>query len=110
MELVSDVQLMLKCSMQFYAFSYEVRSEAKKVHDLFFDILKIAFPDTDFREARNSISFSSSVTTPASGPSSRQKLAGQSKSQKLVKNMDAENSPFQKHILEYPFKPLMTLR
>ncbi|KAL0283192.1 UNVERIFIED_CONTAM: ATP-dependent helicase BRM [Sesamum radiatum] len=105
MELVSDVQLMLKCSMQFYAFSYEVRSEAKKVHDLFFDILKIAFPDTDFREARNSISFSSSVTTPASGPSSRQKLAGQSKSQKLVKNMDAENSPFQKpHSLEYPFK------
>ncbi|KAL0339434.1 UNVERIFIED_CONTAM: ATP-dependent helicase BRM [Sesamum angustifolium] len=104
MGLVSDVQLMLKCSMQFYAFSYEVRSEAKKVHDLFFDILKIAFPDTDFREARNSISFSSSVTTPASGPSSRQKLAGQSKSQKLVKNMDAENSPFQKPHSRVPFQ------
>ncbi|KAL0347801.1 UNVERIFIED_CONTAM: ATP-dependent helicase BRM [Sesamum calycinum] len=92
MELVSDVQLMLKCSMQFYAFSYEVRSEAKKVHDLFFDILKIAFPDTDFREARNSISFSSSVTTPASGPSSRQKLAGQSKSQKLESRLSSSKS------------------
>ncbi|KAL2251759.1 ATP-dependent helicase BRM [Sesamum indicum] len=103
MELVSDVQLMLKCSMQFYGSSYEVRSEARKVHDLFFDILKIAFPDTDFQEARNSISFSSSVATPASGPSSRQKLAGQSKSQKLVKNMDAENSPFQKPHSRVPF-------
>ncbi|KAL0412042.1 UNVERIFIED_CONTAM: ATP-dependent helicase BRM [Sesamum latifolium] len=106
MELVSDVQLMLKCSMQFYGSSYEVRSEARKVHDLFFDILKIAFPDTDFREARNSISFSSSVATPASGPSSRQKLAGESKSQKLVKNMDAENCPFQKPHSRAPFQTI----
>ncbi|KAL0373680.1 UNVERIFIED_CONTAM: ATP-dependent helicase BRM [Sesamum radiatum] len=106
MELVSDVQLMLKCSMQFYGSSYEVRSEARKVHDLFFDILKIAFPETDFREARNSISFSSSVATPASGPSSRQKLAGQSKSQKLVKNMDAENCPFQKQHSRAPFQTI----
>ncbi|KAK4415921.1 ATP-dependent helicase BRM [Sesamum alatum] len=104
MELVSDVQLMLKCSMKFYGSSFEVKSEARKVHDLFFDILKIAFPDTDFREARNSISFSSSVATPASGPSSRQKLTGQSKSQKLVKNIDAENSRFQKPHSRVPFQ------
>ncbi|KAK8345654.1 hypothetical protein V6Z12_A07G163400 [Gossypium hirsutum] len=59
MELVADVQLVLKSAMQFYGFSLEVRSEARKVHDLFFDLLKIAFPDTDFREARNALSFSS---------------------------------------------------
>ncbi|KAI3449203.1 hypothetical protein Pfo_005868 [Paulownia fortunei] len=96
MDLVSDVQLMLKSGMQFYKFSCEVRSEARKVHDLFFDILTIAFPDADFRGARNSLSFSSSAATPAACPSSRQMLAGQSKRQKLVKDVDSENSPFQK--------------
>ncbi|KAI3444521.1 hypothetical protein Pfo_001186 [Paulownia fortunei] len=96
MELVSDVQFMLKCSMQYYGFSYEVRSEARKVHDLFFDILNVAFSDTDFREARNSMSFSGSVATPATGPSSRQTPAGQSKRQKSVKDVDSDNGPFQK--------------
>ncbi|KAJ6972357.1 ATP-dependent helicase BRM isoform X2 [Populus alba x Populus x berolinensis] len=38
MELVFDTQFMLEL-------------KPRKVHDLFFDILKIAFPDTDFREA-----------------------------------------------------------
>ena len=32
-------------------YTMQVRTEARKVHDLFFDILKIAFPNTDFREA-----------------------------------------------------------
>ncbi|XP_073317102.1 ATP-dependent helicase BRM-like [Primulina huaijiensis] len=94
MELVSDVQLVLKCGLQYYGFSYEVRSEAKKVHDLFFDILKIAFPDTDFREAKNSMSFSGPVSTPASA--SRQMIASQAKRQKLVKDVDSDNSHFQK--------------
>ncbi|KAL0428845.1 UNVERIFIED_CONTAM: ATP-dependent helicase BRM [Sesamum radiatum] len=96
MELVSDVQLMLKCGMQYHGFSYEVRSEARKVHDLFFDILNVAFSDTDFREARNSMSFSASVATPATGPSSRQAPAGPSKRQKSVRDVDSDNSPFQK--------------
>ncbi|KAK9040613.1 hypothetical protein V6N11_015757 [Hibiscus sabdariffa] len=72
MELVSDVQLVLKSSMHFYGFSHKVRSEARKVHDLFFDLLKIAFPDTDFREARNALAFSGPVSTSVSGPSARQ--------------------------------------
>ncbi|KAG8391850.1 hypothetical protein BUALT_Bualt01G0229900 [Buddleja alternifolia] len=93
MELVSDVQFMLKCGMQFHGFSYEVRSEARKVHDLFFDILNVAFSDIDFREARNSMSFSGPVTTPATGgPSSRQ----MSKRPKPVKDVDPDNTPFQK--------------
>ncbi|KAK6140625.1 hypothetical protein DH2020_025625 [Rehmannia glutinosa] len=98
MELVSDVQFMLKCSMQYYGFTYEVRSEARKVHDLFFDILNIAFSDTDFREARNSMSFSGSgVPTPATGPSTRQTPpASQTKRQKSVKDVDSDNTPFQK--------------
>ncbi|KAL2490340.1 ATP-dependent helicase BRM [Abeliophyllum distichum] len=96
MDLVSDVQLMLKLGMQYYGFSFEVRTEARKVHDLFFDILKIAFPDTDFREARNSISFSSPVAVPVSGSSSRQVPAGQSKRQKSVKDVDSEPGPRQK--------------
>lgn len=44
-------------------FDEQVRSEARKVHDLFFDIMKIAFPDTDFREARSALTFSGSVAS-----------------------------------------------
>lgn len=40
-----------------------MRSEARKVHDLFFDIMKIAFPDTDFREARSALTFSGSMAS-----------------------------------------------
>ncbi|GJX83514.1 ATP-dependent helicase BRM [Tanacetum coccineum] len=58
MELIADFQTILKGRMQYFEFSHEVRSEAKKVHDLFFDIMKIAFPDTDFREARSALTFS----------------------------------------------------
>ncbi|PIN18589.1 Chromatin remodeling complex SWI/SNF [Handroanthus impetiginosus] len=96
MEFVSDVQLMLKHGMQYYSFSYEVRSEARKVHDLFFDILNIAFSEIDFREARNSMSFSGSAATPGTGPSTRQTPSSYGKRQKLVKDVDSDSSPFQK--------------
>ncbi|KAG6434319.1 hypothetical protein SASPL_105944 [Salvia splendens] len=96
MGFVSDVQLMLKSSMQYFGFSYEVRSEAKKVHDLFFDIIGVAFSDTDFREARSSMSFTAPVSTPATGPSSRQFPSAQGKRQTLVKDVDSENTPFPK--------------
>ncbi|WCJ22764.1 transcription regulatory protein SNF2 putative [Euphorbia peplus] len=84
-ELVFDVQLMLKGAMQYYVLSHEVRSEARKVHDLFFDILKIAFPDTDFREARAAVSFDP--------PSPRQApIGGQNKRNRLVNEVDHDNS------------------
>nr|XP_043621602.1 ATP-dependent helicase BRM [Erigeron canadensis]XP_043621603.1 ATP-dependent helicase BRM [Erigeron canadensis] len=70
-ELIVDVQAMLKGGMHYFGFSHEVRSEARKVHDLFFDILKIAFPDTDYREARSALTFSGSIATSASALSSR---------------------------------------
>ncbi|CAK9156757.1 unnamed protein product [Ilex paraguariensis] len=102
MELVSDVQLMLKSAVQYYGFSHEVRSEARKVHDLFFDILKIAFPDTDFREARNAVSFSGPVATFTSAPSSRQVLVGQSKRHRLINEVEPDPSPPQKPLSRGP--------
>ncbi|MBA0805185.1 hypothetical protein Gohar_004722, partial [Gossypium harknessii] len=94
MELVSDVQLVLKSAMHFYGFSHEVKSEAKKVHDLFFDLLKIVFTDTDFQEARNSLSFFSPASTSTSGPSSRQVAVG--KRQKQMTDVESDSGLTQK--------------
>ncbi|GLU00741.1 hypothetical protein SLE2022_180870 [Rubroshorea leprosula] len=98
MELVSDVQLMLKSAMQFYGFSHEVRSEARKVHDLFFDLLKIAFSDTDFREARNAVSFAGPASTSTSVASLRQTALGQSKRHKPMNDVDSDPSIPQKSL------------
>ncbi|XP_065629360.1 ATP-dependent helicase BRM isoform X2 [Quercus suber] len=95
MDLVFDVQFMLKSAMHFYGFSHEVRSEARKVHDLFFDILKNTFPDSDFREARNALSFSGQFTTTAA-PSPRQPAVGPSKRHKLVNEVEPDPGPPQK--------------
>lgn len=72
-----------------------MRSEARKVHDLFFDILKIAYPDTEFREARNALSFSSPVSTTAA-LSPRQAAAVQSKRQKKINEVEPDPSPLPK--------------
>ncbi|XP_022980865.1 ATP-dependent helicase BRM-like [Cucurbita maxima] len=101
MELVFDVQFMLKGAMQFYGFSYEVRVEAKKVHDLFFDILKIAFPDTDFREARNALPFSSPGSS-AAAASLRERPVSQTKRQKMINDMDADSGPPRKSLQRGP--------
>lgn len=73
-----------------------MRSEARKVHDLFFDILKIEFPETDFREARNSISFAGPAASTTPGASSRQMPVGQNKRHKLINEMEPDPSPLQK--------------
>lgn len=73
----------------------QVRSEARKVHDLFFDILKNGFPETDFREARNALSFSGPFSTTAS-PSPRQAAIGSSKRHKLVNEVESDPGPPQK--------------
>ncbi|CAJ2671253.1 unnamed protein product [Trifolium pratense] len=92
MELVFDVQFMLKNAMHFYGYSYEVRSEARKVHDLFFDILKIAFSDIDFGEARSALSFSSQISA-STVASPRQATVGPSNKRKRGKT-DEETDPF----------------
>ncbi|XP_010275655.1 PREDICTED: ATP-dependent helicase BRM-like isoform X2 [Nelumbo nucifera] len=94
MEFVTDVQFMLKNAMQYFGFSYEVRSEARKVQDLFFDIMKIAFPDADLQEARNAISFSGPGAT--SAPSPKQATNSQNKRVKLINNVDPEPNPSSK--------------
>ncbi|XP_010255301.1 PREDICTED: ATP-dependent helicase BRM [Nelumbo nucifera] len=98
MEFVADVQSMLKNAMQYFGFSYEVRSEARKVQDLFFDIMKIAFPDADLREARNAISFSGPGASPVLSP--KQGVTGQSKRQKLIIGVGPDTNPLSK-ILPY---------
>ncbi|XP_027335787.1 ATP-dependent helicase BRM-like [Abrus precatorius] len=97
MELVSDVQFMLKSAMHFYSFSHEVRTEARKVHDLFFDILKIAFPDTDFREARSALSFSSQAAA-SMVTSPRQGAVGQSKRHRLINEVETDSYPSQRSL------------
>ncbi|CDP08793.1 unnamed protein product [Coffea canephora] len=96
MEFVSDVQLMLRSAVQYYGYSYEVRSEARKVHDLFFDILKIVFPENDFREAKNSLSFTSAASGSTHGSSSKQVLTGQNRRQKATSSAEPEPSRPQK--------------
>ncbi|XP_047156353.1 ATP-dependent helicase BRM-like [Vigna umbellata] len=95
MELVFDVQFMLRGSMHFYGYSYEVRSEARKVHDLFFDILKIAFPNTDFGEARSAISFSSQIPAGTTA-SPRQVTVGPSKRHRATNDVETDPIPSQK--------------
>ncbi|KAK3028777.1 hypothetical protein RJ639_037998 [Escallonia herrerae] len=102
MDLVTDVQLILKSAVQYFGFSHEVRTEARKVHDLFFDLLKIAFPDTDFREARNAVSFSGQVAASTSAPSSKQLLAGQGKRKKQINEVETDASHLQKPRLPVP--------
>ncbi|RDX66322.1 ATP-dependent helicase BRM, partial [Mucuna pruriens] len=119
MELVFDVQFMLRGAMNFYGYSYEVRflirvmyklmeaytdlylenllvrSEARKVHDLFFDILKIAFPDTDFGEVRGALSLSSQ--NPANvAASTRQVTVGSGKRHRATNDVETDPCPLQK--------------
>lgn len=76
----------------------QIRTEVRKVHDLFFDILKIAFSDTDFREARNALSYNGPVSTTPSVPSPRQASAGQTKRQRMITEMESTPSPTQKSL------------
>ncbi|XP_028769230.1 ATP-dependent helicase BRM isoform X2 [Neltuma alba] len=95
LELVCDVQFMLKCAMDFYGFSHEVRSEARKVHDLFFDILKVAFPDMDFQGPRSALSFAA-PTSVSTLTSPRQLAVGQSRRHKPINEVENDSSPSQK--------------
>ncbi|XP_077223667.1 transcription regulatory protein SNF2 isoform X2 [Tasmannia lanceolata] len=88
MDFVADVQLMLKSVAQYCGYSYEVRTEVRKLQDLFFDIMRIAFPDTDFREARNMASFT--VPAPVVAPSPKQAALSQSKRHKLINEVEQD--------------------
>ncbi|KAJ1277512.1 hypothetical protein BS78_04G009800 [Paspalum vaginatum] len=57
-EFIADMQQMLKSVVQHFSYRHEVRIEAETLHNLFFNIMKIAFPDSDFSEAKSAMSFS----------------------------------------------------
>ncbi|MQM09007.1 hypothetical protein Taro_041869 [Colocasia esculenta] len=88
-DFIADVQLMLKNLVQHLGHSYEVRNEARKLQDLFFEIMRIAFPDMDFREARNSVMFSG-PGGPLMSPSPRQTSFNQSKRHKLLNDVESD--------------------
>lgn len=69
----------------------QARCEAKKVHDLLFDILKIAFPETDFQEARNSLSFMGTGAGSSSAP--RHAASVQGKRHRAIDEVQADPSP-----------------
>ncbi|KAK3155821.1 hypothetical protein QOZ80_2AG0099120 [Eleusine coracana subsp. coracana] len=55
-EFIADMQQMLKSVVQHFSYRHEIRVEAETLHTLFFNIMKIAFPDSDFTEAKNAMS------------------------------------------------------
>lgn len=86
---------MLKVLIKYHC--SQVRSEARKVHDLFFDILKIAFPDTDFRDARSALTFSGQVSA-GTVTSPRQVAVGQSKRHRMINEVETDPYPSQKSL------------
>ncbi|PKA45857.1 ATP-dependent helicase BRM [Apostasia shenzhenica] len=58
-EFISDMQLMLRSLVQYFDYSQEAKYEARKLQDIFFEIMKIAFPDSDFHEVKMALSFPS---------------------------------------------------
>nr|CAB3448550.1 unnamed protein product [Digitaria exilis] len=77
-EFIADMQQMLKSVVQHFSFRHEVRIEAETLHNLFFNIMKIAFPDSDFSEAKNAMSFSNpgGAASGAAGPSTKHAALG----------------------------------
>ncbi|AQK67811.1 ATP-dependent helicase BRM-like [Zea mays] len=74
-EFIADMQQMLKSVVQHFSYRHEVRIEAETLHNLFFNIMKIAFPDSDFMEAKNAMSFSNPGSGAAAAPSSSKHAA-----------------------------------
>ncbi|KAK1260762.1 ATP-dependent helicase BRM [Acorus gramineus] len=92
MDFVADVQSTFKTAVQFYGNSNEVRTEARKLQDIFFEIMRIAFPDMDIREAKNALTFLGPA--PTSGPSQKQPHVGQAKRHnKLMNNAEPDPVP-----------------
>lgn len=107
MEFVNDVQLMLKSAVQYYGFSHEVRCETRKVHDLFFDILKMSFPDIDFQEVKNAMSFSgpTAASTPTSGALRSTAAASQGRKHRLMNDVERDMSPSPRQSFRGAFAP-----
>jgi len=77
---------------------FQVRTEARKVHNLFFDILKIAFPDSDFQDAKSALSFTGPISAPTMVSSPRQVAVGQGKRHRLVNEVEPDSHPSQRQL------------
>ncbi|WVZ78198.1 hypothetical protein U9M48_025947 [Paspalum notatum var. saurae] len=77
-EFIADMQQMLKSVVQHFSYRHEVRIEAETLHNLFFNIMKIAFPDSDFSEAKSAMSFSNpgGAASGAAAPSTKHGASG----------------------------------
>ncbi|KAL5200095.1 hypothetical protein ABZP36_021298 [Zizania latifolia] len=77
-EFIADMQQMLKSVVQHFSYRHEVRVEAETLNNLFFNIMKIAFPDSDFREAKSAMSFSNpgGSASGAAAPSTKNSASG----------------------------------
>ena len=71
----------------------QVKYEARKFHDLFFDIMKIAFPDADFREARHALTFPSHGGASSAAAPPPSKLSAAATSQSKLQMMISEAEP-----------------
>lgn len=88
-EFIADMQQMLKSVVQHFSFRHEVRIEAETLHNLFFNIMKIAFPDSDFGEAKSAMSFShpGGAASGAAAPSTKHTALGH---KRRASNSEAE--------------------
>nr|XP_010918746.1 ATP-dependent helicase BRM [Elaeis guineensis] len=93
LDFIADVQLMLQNVVKFCNYSHEVKYEVRKLHDLFFDIMKIAFPDTDFREARNAFTVPSPGGAGAALSPKPAAASSQNKRHKTVTEVKPEPGP-----------------
>ncbi|XP_004956997.1 ATP-dependent helicase BRM isoform X1 [Setaria italica] len=77
-EFIGDMQQMLKSVVQHFSYRHEVQIEAETLHNLFFNIMNIAFPDSDFSEAKNAMSFSNPgrAASGTAGPSTKHAALG----------------------------------
>ncbi|XP_078440360.1 transcription regulatory protein SNF2 isoform X2 [Wolffia australiana] len=65
-DFVADVQLMFQNLVQYLGYSYEVKNEARKLQDLFLEIMKTAFPDADLSSPRPAPAFLGPLLSPSS--------------------------------------------
>ncbi|KAG6483062.1 ATP-dependent helicase BRM-like isoform X1 [Zingiber officinale] len=93
-DFIADVQTMLKSIVQHCNYTYEVKCEADKLQALFFNIMKIAFPDSDFRQARNAVTFSN-PRKPATMPagSSHKLITNKIKRHTLINKLEKSSPP-----------------
>ncbi|KAG0453124.1 hypothetical protein HPP92_025788 [Vanilla planifolia] len=82
---------MLKGTIRQCNYSNEAKLDAIRVHELFFDMMKMAFPETDFREARAAFELSIPIAGEAA-PSNKQNPAVHNRRQSAMDEAEPSSS------------------